>query len=96
MNDFNKPVTDRISKSSVSITELNLERSPKSLPRPFGEGSRQAAGRFCRARMRSSTRFLAPRKVSKHFATRFCTSPLSMIYCTPSADSGTSKYAQVD
>jgi hypothetical protein len=63
--------TDLMSKSSESTTALNLERSPKRVPRLLGEESRRAVGRVCKASIRSSTRFLRPMHVRKRaMATR--------------------------
>ena len=57
--------TDLMSKSSELIIALNLERSPKRVPRLLGERSRHAVGRVCKANIRSSTWFLRPIYVRK-------------------------------
>src|SRR5271155_4250749 len=59
---------DLMLKSLESTTELNHERSPKRVPRLLGEGSRRAAGRLCKASIRSSTRFLRPRTLESGYS----------------------------
>jgi hypothetical protein len=73
--------TDLMSKSSESTTALNLERSPKRVPRLLGEGSRRAVGRVYKASIRSSTRFLRPMYVRKRaMAIKYLTFVAKMLH----------------
>ena len=53
-------MVDPMSKLLESILKLNLEKSPKRIPRPFEVGSKRAAESPWNANIRSSTALLRP------------------------------------